>query len=277
MRTREVSLVAAREMREATRQRWFLCAAASFLVMSLGLAALGLAGAERSGLAGFDRTTASLLNLTLLFVPLLTLSLGSLGIAGEMEDGSLGALLAQPLTRAEVYAGKYLGMLLAVWASILAGLGTTGIVVGLRSEGGNARAFLMLVGLMLALSAATLALGTFLSAAIQRRVRVAGAAFAAWFVLVYVSDLGTIALTIARELRPGQVFALALLNPIQQARVLGTMLLTDRADVLGPAGLYGVDTFGEVGLALLLASTLALTALGFLAAGYASFRKAVLS
>ena len=86
MRPREMTLVAAREFRDALRSRWFILAAGCFLALSLGLSMLGLAGAQRSGLAGFDRTTASLLNLALLFVPLVTLSLGGLGIAGELES-----------------------------------------------------------------------------------------------------------------------------------------------------------------------------------------------
>ena len=95
MRLRVVGLVAARELREAMRSRWFAMAAICFLLLSLGLSMLGLAGAQRSGLAGFDRTTASLLNLALVFVPLVTLTLGGLSIAGEIEDQSLGLLLAE--------------------------------------------------------------------------------------------------------------------------------------------------------------------------------------
>ena len=57
MRAREVTLVAGREMKESLRSRWFLLAAGGFFVLSLALSWLGLAGAERSGVAGFDRTT----------------------------------------------------------------------------------------------------------------------------------------------------------------------------------------------------------------------------
>ena len=141
MRLRETGLVAARELRDAMRSRWFLVAAACFLVLSLGLSMLGLAGAQRSGLAGFDRTTASLLNLALLFVPMVTLSLGGLGIAGDLEDGSLAMLLAQPITRLEAYAGKYLGLLAAVSAAVLIGFGATGVIVAVSAGGGNAAAF----------------------------------------------------------------------------------------------------------------------------------------
>lgn len=273
MRGRALALVASRELTEALRGRWFILAAACFLVLSLGLALLGFAGAQRSGLAGFDRTTASLLNLALLFVPLITLSLGGLAIAGELEDGSLGMLLAQPLTRLEVYAGKYLGLLAAVGAAVCAGFGATGIIVSVRVGGGDVQAFLGLVALVLLLGAATLGMGTLLSAALRSRARVIGAAFSAWLVLVYVSDLGVIGLAVARNLEPAQVFVLALLNPVEQGRVLGTLLLSDRLDVLGPVGAFGLDTFGWHGLVAVLVGALAATALGTVAAGYALFRK----
>lgn len=273
MRARAIALVAAREIREALRSRWFVVAAACFLLLSLGLSYLGLAGSARSGLAGFDRTTASLLNLALLFVPLVTLSLGGLGIAGELEDGSLAGLLAQPITRLEVYLGKYLGLLGAVAASIFCGFGVTGVIIGLFAGGGNVLAFAALVALTLLLGAATLSLGTLLSVALRARARVVGAAFAVWLLLVYVSDIGTIGLVIARNLGPGQVFVLGLVNPVQQARVLGTMALAGRLDILGPAGLFGLDHFGAGGLVALLVGTLLATAAAPLAAGYALFRR----
>jgi Cu-processing system permease protein len=273
MRPRAIALVAAREASQALASRWFVLACGCFLALSLGLSVFGLAGAERSGLAGFDRTTASVLNLALLFVPLVTLTLGGLAIAGALEDASMGALLAQPVTRLEVYVGTYGGLFAAVGAAVCTGFGTTGLIIGARTGSGNVHAFLGLVGLMLLLGAATLALGTLLSVALGTRARVVGAAFSTWLLLVYVSDLGVIGLTIARNLRPAQVFMLALLNPVEQARVLGTLLLSDRLDVLGPAGVFGLDTFGVSGLVALLAAALAAMAVTTLAAGYALFRK----
>ena len=274
MRLRVVGLVAARELREAMRSRWFAMAAICFLLLSLGLSMLGLAGAQRSGLAGFDRTTASLLNLALVFVPLVTLTLGGLSIAGEIEDQSLGLLLAQPVTRLEVFAGKYTGLLAAVAAAIAVGFGATGVIVGWSAGGGDVRAFLALVAITLLLAAATLGVGTALSVGLRSRARVVGGAFSVWLLLVYVSDLGTIGLTVARNLAPGQVFVLALLNPVQQARVLGTLALSDRIDVLGPVGVYGVDLLGAAGLVAMLVGALVATSLVTLGAGYALVRKA---
>lgn len=275
MRARETALVIVRELREAMRGRWFVLASLSFLVLSLGLSLLGLAGSQRSGLAGFDRTTASLLNLALVFVPLLTFFVGALGISGELEDGSLAMLLAQPVTRDEVFTGKFLGSLAAVWAALLTGFGTTGVVVGLYA-GGNVTAFLRLLGLLMVYSASTLAIGTLLSVTLRARVRAIGAAFTAWLLFVYISDLGSIGLVIARGLTPAQLFALALLNPVQQARVAGTLVLTDRVEVMGPVGIFALDHFGATGVAVLLNVLLASTALGLLLVGQRIFRKAVL-
>ncbi len=273
MRFRTIGLVGGRELREAIRSRWFVLAAACFFALSLGLAMLGLAGAARSGLAGFDRTTASLLNLALVFVPLLALALGGLGIAGELEDGSLATVLAQPVTRLEVYLGTYLGLLVALAASVSLGFGATALAVAAFAGGGNVWGFAGLVGLVLLLAAATLAIGSALAVATRGRARVIGAVFAVWLALVYVSDLGTIGLSIARTLAPAQIFFLALLNPVQQARVLGTLALTSRVDVLGPVGLYGLDHFGHAGLAALLAAALLTATIVPLALGYGLFRK----
>ncbi len=277
MRAREITLIAAREVREALRSRWFVLAAACLLLLSFGLSLLGLSGAQRSGLAGFDRTTAGLLNLALLFVPLLGLSLGALGIAGEIEDGSLAVLASQPVTRGEVYAGKYAGLLAAMIAAILGGFGVSGTIVAVGAGGGDARAFLSLAAIAVLLGAVSLALGALISVAAGSRARAAGAAFAAWIGLVYLSDLGSMGLVLARNLGPDRVFFLALLNPVEQARVLGTLALTQRPEVLGVVGLYGQDHLGSFGLPAVLALALLAWAAAALACGATLFRKAVIA
>ena len=62
-----------------------------------------------------------------------------------------------------------------------------------------------------------------------------------------------------------------------QARVLGTLALSDRPEVLGPVGIFGVDLLGVEGLVALLVATLLATALAAFAVGYGVFRKAVIA
>ncbi|MEK7873458.1 MAG: hypothetical protein AAB502_06340, partial [Chloroflexota bacterium] len=64
-----VVVLARKEFRDALRNRWFLFYAAVFTILALGLSYLALSGAGMGGLAGFGRTSASLINLVLLIVP----------------------------------------------------------------------------------------------------------------------------------------------------------------------------------------------------------------
>jgi len=66
---------------------------------------------------------------------------------------------------------------------------------------------------------------------------------------------------------------LALLNPVEQARVLGTLALSDRLDVLGPVGLFGLDQLGVAGLTGLMVGALLVATAAPLALGYAVFRR----
>src|SRR5262249_40049010 len=99
-----------KEIRDALRNRWFILYAICFAALSLALSSVALAGTGRFGMAGFGRTAASLINLVMLIVPLMGLTLGAAALSGERERGTLETLLAQPIGRAEVFLGKFLGL-----------------------------------------------------------------------------------------------------------------------------------------------------------------------
>ncbi|MGQ9463982.1 MAG: hypothetical protein ACUVTP_13110 [Candidatus Fervidibacter sp.] len=72
----------------------FVFLAVVFVLVSLAMSWFGLAGAGIVGVAGFGRTAASLLNLIIFFVPLIGLTMGATGIAGEREQGTLLSFLS---------------------------------------------------------------------------------------------------------------------------------------------------------------------------------------
>ena len=78
-----------KELRDALRNRWFLLYAVAFAGLSVALAWFSVSGTGSYGVAGFGRTTAGLINLILLIVPLMGLTLGALSLAGEREKGTL--------------------------------------------------------------------------------------------------------------------------------------------------------------------------------------------
>ncbi len=101
-----ILILAQKELRDARKNRWFLLYAIAFTGLSLALAWISLSGTGDYGLAGFGRTSASLINLILLIVPLMGLTLGALSLAGEREQGSLLYLMAQPINQIELLSGQ---------------------------------------------------------------------------------------------------------------------------------------------------------------------------
>ena len=115
--------IAMRELRESLRNKWLVFYAVGFAALAFALSQASLASAGYSGLGGFGRTAASLINALLLFVPLLGLSVGANAIAADREKGSLAYLMAQPVNRAEIFFGKAVGSGVAVTAALAVGFG----------------------------------------------------------------------------------------------------------------------------------------------------------
>ena len=78
---RNVAIVAAKELRDAVRNRWFLLYAGIFTVLSVALSFLSSLGAAAYGQVGYGRTAAVLVNLVALIVPLMALNVGAASIA----------------------------------------------------------------------------------------------------------------------------------------------------------------------------------------------------
>lgn len=270
---RLVLVLARKEIRDALRNRWFLLYAACFAALSLGLASVAMAGTGRTGLAGFGRTAATLVNLVLLIVPLMALTVGAGAITGERERGTLEALLSQPLARRELLLGKYVGLALSLLAALALGFGTTAVVLALRGASTNAGQFAAIFGRSVLLALAMLSLG-FLVSAVCRRTSVSlGVVIFLWLGLVFLGDLGLMGTALTLQLTPGELLSAALANPLQVFKVSAVSGLHRSLDLLGPAGLFASRTFGDR-LPLLLDGVLvAWIVLPLLAAGLVFSRR----
>lgn len=130
---------ARREFREAMARRWFLLYTIAFAVLAVAVSFVSLAGVGSYGFAGFGRTTAGVLNLVMLLVPLIALTAGSGAIAGERERGTLLYLLAQPVSRFEILLGKFFGLAAALCCSLFLGFGfSAGILIWRAGERASA-------------------------------------------------------------------------------------------------------------------------------------------
>jgi Cu-processing system permease protein len=233
-----------KELRDAFRNRWFLLYAIAFAALSLALAWFSVSGAGSFGVAGFGRTTAGLINLILLIVPLMGLTLGAMSLAGEREKGTLIYLMAQPISSAELLLGKFVGLALALTAALVIGFGLTGILMAFVGGGGDFQVYLTLLVLSVLLAVASLSMGFLISAAVKKAATAVGLALFLWLILVYFGDLGLMGTAVVMQMKVEQLLTLALINPLQVFKLAAVLDLRDNLEVLGPAGIYAFRTYG---------------------------------
>jgi len=251
------TVIVRKELRDAIQGRWLLFFSGSFAALALTLALVdqqsGSAGAQ-----GFNRTTAGLINLCLLVVPLLALVLGAGAISGERDRGTLLGLLSQPISASELLLGKFAGLLLATWIAIGLGFGAAALLVSPFNPLTDAGYYLLFVLLSAGLAAAMLSVGMLVSVVAVTRVKALAIAIAVWFVFVLFYDLGAIALAMAVTSSGKSLLLTVLLNPVEAVRILAILRLEPDAQILGPLGSYLSNELGTaLSAGLLLAALVA--------------------
>lgn len=218
-------------LRNLLRSRWLLgYALLLFLVTS---ALYRLAG-------GGPRAAASLMNIVLIVVPLVSVVFGTLHFANSREFIEL--LLAQPVGRRVLYLGLYLGLALPLAGVFLLAVGLPLAWHGVLLAGPG-MPVLLLTGVLLTLAFASLAF--LCGVRFDDRARGLGVALLLWFAAVVVWDgLVLLATTVLRDYPMEQpLLVLTLLNPVDLGRVL--LLLTfDVAALMGYTGAVFNRFFG---------------------------------
>ncbi|MFM9995656.1 MAG: ABC transporter permease [Phycisphaerales bacterium] len=243
--TRNIRTIARRELRDAVRSRWFLLYTLAFAVLGLAVSFVSASGSGGSGLSGFGRTTAGLINIVLLVVPLMALTAGAASIASDRERGMLPYVLAQPVSRLEVLLGKYAGLALSLLASLGLGFGACAVILAWKGVPTRPASILGLTALSFALSLGMLSLGMLISVLARKASVAVGTAIFVWLTVVFVTDLGLMAGAVALRLRIEDLFTLSLINPLQVFKMWSLHAADATLDVLGPAGLYASEEYGS--------------------------------
>ncbi|MBL8161751.1 MAG: ABC transporter permease subunit [Anaerolineae bacterium] len=247
-----VVTITRKELRDALRNRWFIVFTIAFAGIALALSAFMQPNNSALRVASYSRTAASLVNLVLLFVPLIGLTLGAANLAGDRETGALAYLLAQPVSRVEVLLGKYLGLAGALLATLTLGFGVAGVTLALQGSVQDAASYLFTVTLAYLLALAMLSLGFLMSTIAQKTTAALGGALFLWLFLVFIGDLGIMGTAISTQMPIQTVFFIAAANPLQMFKLASILTMQANLEVLGPAGLYATDQFGGLLLPMLL-------------------------
>jgi Cu-processing system permease protein len=239
-----IATVAHRELRDAVRSRWFILYTLAFAVLGLAVSLVSASGTGGTGLSGFGRTSAGLVNIVLLVVPLMALTAGAASIASDRERGMLTYVFAQPVSRLEVLLGKYVGLAAALLACLCLGLGACAAILAWKGVATRPASVLWLAGLSFALAMGMLSLGMLISTLARKASVAVGTAIFVWLTLVFVSDLALMTGAVALRLRIDELLALSLINPLQVFKMWSLHAADATLDVLGPAGLYASEEYG---------------------------------
>lgn len=271
MELKNILIITGKETRESLKNRWFVLYTISFSILAMLILLLASGGGDIAGFTGYGRTAASLINLVLLFVPLIALVTGAISISNERENGTLQYLLSHPVTKSEVFIGKFIGVLIPIWFSISLGFGLAGIGVSLRGGGGNIPDYMFTAFLSGLLAASLLSVGFVISVYSGKSSKAIGVAVFLWLLFIILGDLGIMGTAAVMDLGIKQVFTMALINPAEVFKIASVLILSPRFEILGPVGVYAVRTFGREGVMMLLLSILALWTLIPFAFAYLSF------
>ncbi|HEY5609694.1 MAG TPA: ABC transporter permease subunit, partial [Thermoanaerobaculia bacterium] len=195
-------LICAREeLTLSLRSRWTQIFAIVFALLALFVAWSGYILSGGYGAQDFARTSASLIQLVILVVPLASLVIGVLSIA--TERGAAEILFSQPVARRTILFGQMLGIFAALAAAEAIGFGFAGIVIFSNAGHGGIGRYLIVVAGSILLTAVFVALAAAIGAASfgRRRARALAVALVVWFAAIVLFDLG--ALGVASFLKSG--------------------------------------------------------------------------
>jgi len=237
------------ELHNMLRSKWLIGIAAMLFLVTEALFRFG-------GEPG--KTIISVMSIVLVVVPLLSVVLGTIYFYNSREFNEL--LLAQPVTRTNIYLGKLIGFTSALCLAFLVGLGLPFLIhsYGLRDYIGKI-VTLLLVGCCFIVIFASLAF--YAATRFEDRIKGLGAVLVAWFVLTVVWD-GVILLYVHvfREYpyEPG-LLGLVFLNPIDLGRIL-ILLQLDISALMGYTGAVFRNVFGTDRGAVLAAGAMVIYA-----------------
>jgi ABC-2 type transport system permease protein len=227
------------------RSRWILFCLVTYAALAVVLV---MASSRESAILGFTGSSRVLLSFThalLLALPLIALTATAPVIQRAREDGSLELMLSQPLSPATWFAAtfgvRYLA-LLAPLALAMIGIGAWG-----QLAHGDPIPW-PFVGRALAISASLLlafaGIGACISAYVRDPARVITYLVVAWALGVALLDFGVIGVLLRWQVNAQAVFALAIANPVEAARLALLGHLDPDLGTYGPVGFYLANRIG---------------------------------
>ena len=233
------------DLAEVLRSRWIWFCLAVYVVLAGVLMTVGVRESSVLGFTGSGRILLSFSHALILVLPLIALLAHAPAVQRAREDGSLELLFSQPLTPGAwllaVFVVRYLILIIPLTA-VMIGIG----IWGQLAHGDPIpwsfvmRSLAVSSALLLAFSGIGIAISVF----VRNPARIITYLLLAWTLGVALLDFGLIGLMLRWRLDPHAVFTLAVVNPVESARLALLSDLQPDLSTFGPVGFYLANRIG---------------------------------
>lgn len=213
-----IVIIAKKEFLANIRNNWLLFASTLFALLATVVSALGSFG---QGWQDFRHTIYQVLPLMQPLLPLLGLLLGYGAITGEIERGSMNALLALPTSRTEIVLGKFLGLSAVLSSAMILGFGCAGLLIALNVAELNLAYYGVFIAASMLTGIVFVGVSILLSVFFVQRTTAIGGAIFFWFFFFILFELILNSVTIVIvgldtlvNSVPGWYYSVKLLNPL---------------------------------------------------------------
>lgn len=234
---------------EVLRSRWIWFCTGTYLVLGGVLLVVGVRESSILGFTGTSRVLLSFSNAMLLALPLIALMALAPAVQRARDDGSLELLLGQPLSPGVWFTAvctvRYLALVVPL-AAVMLVIGAWGQLVHDDPMPWQfiARSLAVSSSLLLAFAG----IGAAISVFVRNPARVITYLVLVWAAGIALLDFGLIGLMLKWRLDPHVVFTLAVVNPVEAARLAIISDLQPDLASFGPVGFYMANRVGSAAL-----------------------------
>jgi Cu-processing system permease protein len=205
--------------REAVRTKWLVIFGAIFFLLAVDIPDIYMAATQNLPPEYLRQNLANLLSVAFPLIPLMALPMGAQSIVDERESGTLQYLLSNPVTKAEFFLGRSMGLLFATTTVIIIGFGGAS-VIAFTTRVSNYYSIIMIMLFAAMLNAVMLGLALIISEFSKRKATAMGIGIMAWFLLAVVSSLDQLVITLNLKIGPSAALVAVLLDPVETSKEL---------------------------------------------------------
>lgn len=249
---REVAITARLDLAEVLRSRWLVFCLVVHGILAAMFVLVGLRESGVVGFTGMGRALMSWSHALLFLLPLLALSATGQVVNTARDDGSLELLLSNPVSRGGYFLGTTLVRVCALVVPLLVAMPAMAVFGSLAFGQAVPWDFLLRgMAVSTALLLCFVAFGLLVSTLVRNQSKALMLTILIWVAGVALIDFGLVGVMLQWELPPKAVFALAVLNPVQCARLALLSGAQPELSTFGPVGFFLANQIGSFGLLLL--------------------------